>query len=135
MWEDDDDDDNLHLIHKGGPTHFYRVYESVSTFEKGKFYSNEKDFRTGSLKERKAEAESYYQERLEGFKSGKVKFFYPFESPGNFKLGENAAYSLVLSLVEYYDEKEYYEYPLLGEDEETCADSREVEALVLKGKE
>ena len=92
------------------------------------------DFRTGSLKQCKAESEKFYYERMKGFESGDAKFFYPFESPSNFKQGKNSAYSLVLSIVEYYFDNEYYEYPLLGEDEQTCADSREIEASVLKGE-
>ena len=134
MW-DDDDDVNSHSLSTGKePTYFYRVYESVTTFEEGKFYSNVTDFRTGSLKQCKAEAERFYSERMEGFERGNAKFFYPFASPSNFKQGENSAYSLVLSIVEYYYDNEYYEYPLVGEDEQTCAESREIEARVLKGE-
>jgi len=133
--QDDEDDDNSHSFSIGKePTYFYRVYESVNTFEEGRSYSNVSDFRTGSLKQCKAEAERFYFERLKGFESGKAKYFYPFASPSNFKQGENSAYSLVLSIVEFYYENEYFEYPLLGEDEQTCAESREVEANVLKGQ-
>lgn len=137
MWDDEDDDnDNSHLFSKSKkPKYFYRVYESVSTFEDGRFYSNKTDFQTGSLKKCKAEAESFYHERMHGFQSGKAKFFLPFESPANFKQGENAAFSLKLSIVEYYDENEYYEYVLMGEDEQTCTESKEIEANALRGEE
>jgi hypothetical protein len=114
------------------PVYFYRVSEYVTTFEKEKSYSNIKDFKTGTLKECKVEAEKYYNERMQGFRSGKAKFFLPFESPTNFKKGENAAFSLTLAIVEYYHDNDYTEYVLLGEDEQTCADSREVEAFALK---
>jgi hypothetical protein len=134
MW-DDDDDDNLHPFRKGEPTYFYRVHEFVTTFEKGRSFSNDTDFRTGSLKECKAEAESFFQKRLDGFESGKAPFYRPFASPANFKHGENAAYSITLSIVEYYDEDEYYEYVLLGDDEDICAESREIEAYALKERE
>lgn len=132
MW-DDEDDDNSHSFSIGKePTYFYRVYESVNTFEEGRSYSNVTDFRTGSLKQCKAEAERFYFERMKGYESGKAKFFYPFASPSNFKHGENSAYSLVLSIVEYYFDNEYYEYALLGDDEDICAESREIEAYALK---
>lgn len=129
---DDENDVNSHSFSIGKePTYFYRVYESVNTFEEGRSYSNVTDFRTGSLKQCKTEAERFYLERMKGFESGKAKFFYPFESPSNFKQGKNSAYSLVLSIVEYYYDNEYYEYALLGEDEQTCAESREIEANAL----
>jgi hypothetical protein len=135
MWNYEDDE-NYHLFSNGKePNYFYRVYESVNTFEEGKHYSNETDFRIGSLEKCRAEAISFYNERMQGFESGKAKFFLPFESPTKFKHGENAAYSLVLSIVEYYDENEYYEYALLGEDEQTCTEGREVEAYALSKKE
>ena len=111
MW--DDDDDNLPSFSIGkDPIYFYRVYESVNTFEEGKRFSDTKDFRIGSVAECRTEAVKYYTERLEGFLSGKVKFHYPFESPDNFKEGKNAAYSLVIYIVEYYDENNFYEYAL-----------------------
>jgi len=72
---------------------------------------------------------------MQGFESGKAKFFHPFESPANFKHGENSAYSLVLYIVEYYNDNDFYEYALAGEDEETCADSQEIEAYALSQEE
>lgn len=130
---DNDNDDVFTPSHgyERTPKYFYRVYESVNTFKEGKHYANTTDFRTGSLIKCRAEAINYYNERMQGFESGKAKFFYPFESSSNFKLGENAAYSLVLSIAEYYDDNEYYEHALAGEDEETCADSHEIEAYAL----
>lgn len=115
--------------------YFYRVYESVNTFEEEGHYSHKEDFRNGSLEECRAEALKYYEERLNGFESGKVKFHYSFETPDNFKLGENAAYTLVLSLIQYFEEDDFIEYPLLGEDEETCTESRQVEAHILSKEE
>ena len=135
MSDDEVDDYTPSGGYERNPKYFYRVYESVTTFEEGKNYSNTTDFRIGSLIKCRAEAVNYYNERMQGFENGKAKFFYPFESPTNFKHGENAAYSLVLSIVEYYDDNEYYEYALAGEDEETCADNREIEAYALSEEE
>jgi hypothetical protein len=130
MW-DDDDDDIIRCSSGKEPIFFYRVYESVTTIEDDQSFSNVKDFRKGTLRECKAEAEKYYIERAKGFESGKAKFHHPFASFEDFKQGENAAYSLVLYIVEYYDDNDYQEYALAGEDKETCADSREVEAYAL----
>jgi hypothetical protein len=133
----DEEEDDYSATHgfERNPVYFYRVYESMTTFEEGRHYSNTTDFRTGSLIKCRNDAVNYYNARMQGFESGKAKFFYPFESPSNFKHGENAAYSLVLSIVEYYNDDEYYEYALTGEDEETCADSREIEAYALSWDE
>jgi hypothetical protein len=58
----------------------------------------------------------------------------PYASPENFVFGENAACSLVLSLVQYYDEDNYSEYLLLREDEKTIAEGNDFESLVLREK-
>jgi hypothetical protein len=52
------------------------------------------------------------------------KYFLLFSSPNDFKLGENAGFSLVLSLVEYYNEDLLIEHPLLGESEEEMVEKR-----------
>lgn len=79
MWNNEDDEYS-HFSGVGRePKYFYRVYESVNTFEKGKHYSNVTDFRIGSLEKCRAEAISFYNERMQGFESGKAKFFLPFE--------------------------------------------------------
>lgn len=132
MWDDGDDVNSHSFSIRKEPSYFYRVYEFVTTFEQERSYSNVTDFRIGSLIECKVESERFYLERMRGFESGQAKFFLPFELPANFKDGENAAYSLVLSIVEYYNDEEYYEYALLGEDAQTCAESKEIEIEILK---
>ena len=62
------------------------------------------------------------------------KYFLPFAAPKNFEFGKNAAFSITLALVEYYNEDEYYEHVTIGEDAETTAESREIELYVLSKK-
>ena len=124
-------------LEKTEPDYFYRVEEWVFTFEqdpgKNKPISHTQDFKQGDLLKCKVDAEKYYKEREEGMlKAG--KYFLPFAGPKDFKMGENAGFSLVLSLVEYYNEDLLIEHPLLGEDEDEMAQSRETEKMVLEGK-
>jgi|SRR5690554_3397383 len=123
-------------LEKTEPDYFYRVCEFVTTFgaDEGKNepFSHIEDFKGNDLHECKAKAEKYYWERLEGLGGG--KYFLPFAAPENFVLGKNAAFSITLSLVEYYNDSEYSEYPLIGEDDDTAADSREIEKYVLSKK-
>lgn len=118
------------------PEYFYRVSEFVTTFgmDEGKNepFSHFEDFNGNNLLECKVKAEKHYWERLEGLEQG--KYYLPFAAPQNFEFGKNAAFSITLSLVEYYTDDEYFEYPLIGEDDETTAESIEIEADVLKSK-
>jgi len=116
------------------PLYFYRVSEFVSTFgmDEGKNepLDHEEDFKVNDLLECKAKALKYYCERYAGLEN--TKYFLEFESPKNFEFGKHAVYSLILSLVEYYDEDNYILYPLLGVDEEEITESKETETMVLK---
>lgn len=126
---------NLNLF-RTQPVYFYKVSEFVTTFEadKGKNdpFTHEEIFKDNDLVKCRAKAETYYWKRLNGLEQG--KYFLPFAAPTDFVPGENAAFSISLSLVEYYSEDEQIEHCLLGEDEETILESSEIEAMVLKEK-
>lgn len=123
-------------LEKTEPDYFYRVSEFVTTFgmdeSKKKPYSHFEDFKGNDLHDCKAKAEKHYWERLEGLEQGKYRL--PFEAPETFEFGKNAAFSITLSLVEYYTDDEYFEHPLIGEDYQTTAESKEIEAAVLNKK-
>ena len=123
-------------LEKTEPDYFYRVSEFVTTFGmdegKKKPLSHFEDFKGNDLHDCKAKAEKHYWERLEGLEQGKYRL--PFAAPGTFEFGKNAAFSITLSLVEYYTDDEYFEHPLIGEDYQTTAESKEIEAAVLNKK-
>lgn len=123
-------------LEKTEPDYFYLVREHVTTFQmddgKNEPFSHEQKFEGKDLLKCKTEAEKYYWERLDGLEQG--KYFLPFAAPQNFEFGKNAAFSVTLSLVEYYTDDEYFEHPLIGEDDETTAESIEIETAVLKSK-
>ncbi|MGM1056492.1 MAG: hypothetical protein ACQEWG_11455 [Bacteroidota bacterium] len=116
------------------PKYFYRVSESVTTFKmdegKNESFSHHEDFKGNDLPQCKVKAEKYYWERYEGLNHN--SYFLPFHSPENFVFGKHAACSLILSFVEFYTDDNFFEHELLGEDEETMAESREIEAEILK---
>ena len=123
-------------LEKTEPDYFYRVSEYVTTFGKdeGKNepYMHEQDFKGNDLLKCKTAAEKYYWERLAGLEQG--KYFLPFAAPQDFEFGKNAAFSITLSLIEFYTDDDYYTHQLIGEDDETTAESREIETEVLKAK-
>jgi len=119
------------------PEYFYRVNEFVTTMEsdpgKNLPYSHDEDFRGSNLLYCRAKAIKWYQEREEGLiKNG--KYFLPFASPKDFVLGENAAYTITLSLIEYYDEEFQLAYSLAGDDEIELQEGREFEEFLFKSK-
>lgn len=123
-------------LEKTEPEYFYRVSEFVTTFEmdegKNKPFNHEEDFKGNDLLNCKAEAENYYWKRLNGLEQS--KYFLPFAAPHNFEFGKSAAFSITLSLVEFYTDDNYFEHPLNGEDDETIAESKEIERAVLTEK-
>ena len=123
-------------LEKTEPDYFYSEQEFVTTFQmdegKNEPFSHEERFEGKDLLKCKIEATNYYYERLVGMNQN--PYFLPYASPENFELGKNASFSITLYLVEYYSDDEYFEYPLLGEDEETMAESIEIETEVLKSK-
>ncbi len=123
-------------LEKTEPDYFYLVREYVTTFKmdegKNEPFSNEQKFEGKDLLKCKTEAEKYYWERLNGLEQG--KYFLEFAAPQNFEFGKNAAFSITISLVEYYTDDNLFEHPLIGEDDETTAESREIETAVLTEK-
>ena len=123
-------------LEKTEPEYFYLVREFVTTFlmDEGKNepFCHEERFEGKDLLKCRAEAERYYWERLDGLEKG--RYFLPFAAPKNFEFGKNAAFSITLSLVEYYSDDNNYEHPLIGEDDETTAESKQIETAVLREK-
>jgi hypothetical protein len=123
-------------LEKTEPDYFYLVKEYVTTFGKdeGKNepFSHERIFDGKDLIKCKTAAEKYYYEKLAGLEQ--TKYFLEFESPSNFVSGKNAAFNITLYLIEYYTKEYFLEHALIGEDDQTMAESREIEILVLKHK-
>ena len=94
------------------PVYFYRVEEFGTSFKadpgKNEPLSFTKDFKGGNPILQREEANKYYKERLEGFKS--ASYFLPFAGPRDFIMGKNSAISLCLSLVEFYSEDDYVQH-------------------------
>ena len=126
---------NLNL-RKSKPDYFYVVREFVTTFQadpgKNEAYSHEEEFRDSDLRKCKEKAEAYYLKRLIGLEFVNTRYFLEFAAPENFVLGKNAAFSITLSLVEYYSEDDYVDHVLYGESDEETAQSREVELEVFR---
>lgn len=122
---------------KSEPDYFYLVREFVTTFgmDEGKHhsFSHKQKFEGKNLLQCRADAIKYYNERLQGLER-EGKYFLPFAAPENFTMGSNAAFSITLSFVEYYSDEECDEHVLIGEDDQTTAESREIELAVLKEK-
>ena len=123
-------------LEKTEPDYFYLVREFVTTFRmdegKNEPFSHKQKFEGKDLLKCKTEAEKYYWERLDGLEQS--KYFLEFAAPKNFEYGKNAAFSITLSLVEYYTADNLFEHPLIGADDETTAESREIERAVLTEK-
>ena len=123
-------------LEKTQPDYFYLVQQLVTTFGmdegKNESFIHEEKFEGKDLLKCKTEAEKYYWEKLDGLERG--KYFLPFAAPQNFVFGENAAFSITLSLVEYYSYDNQFEHVLIGEDDETTSESREIEMDILKEK-
>lgn len=121
-------------LEKTEPDYFYTVTQLVTTFGKDDaknepFIYTER-FQGNNLLKCKTQAEKYYYEKLSGLENN-GKYFLPFAAPKDFVLGENAAFSITLSLIEYYTDDNNLEYPLLGEDDETIQENRIIERGVL----
>lgn len=123
-------------IEKTEPDYFYLVREFVTTFQMDENtnepFTHEQKFDGRDLLKCKTEAEKYYKERRNGLENS--KYFLDFAAPQNFEFGKNAAFSITLSLVEYYTDDDYFEHIIMGEDEETTTESKEIEKAVLKEK-
>ncbi len=115
------------------PQYFYRVTEYVTTFGKDKDrnqpFTHHQDFKGSDLLKCRKEAANFYHQRLNGLKSS--SYFLPFAAPENFKIGINSAFSIMLYLVEFYSDDNYFEHCLIGEDEQTISQSIEIEKELL----
>lgn len=94
-------------------------------------FHHEENFKGNDLMRCKSEAENYYREQLEALER-EGKFRLPFATPQDFKLGENATFSITLYFVHSYPSGEEHLFPILGEDDETLEEGREIENEVFK---
>ena len=113
----------------------YRGYVGVTTFgldpNKNDSFDDSVDFDLSNIMESREAGIKWYVDTLTGLE--KVgKYFLPFASPSDFIPGKHAAYSVKLSLIEYYDGDEN-EYILLGEDEGYSNDTLQIEEFVFIG--
>lgn len=123
-------------LERAEPEYFYQVSEFVTTFEKDanktKSFSHKEIFKDNDLLKARKEAMEYYNQRLQGFDN--TSYVLPFASPADYETSKNAAFSISLSLVEFYNDDELYIYPIAGEDDETVLENKESERLVLADK-
>jgi hypothetical protein len=116
------------------PIYFYRVDEFVTTFgkdqNKSQSFDHSEFFKGNDLLKCRIEAIKYYNERSQSIQ-GK-SYHLPIAGPDGFSFGKNAAFSIVVNFVEYYNNNEYYDHPILGEDPETNIYSLETEARVFQ---
>ncbi len=119
------------------PELFYQVSEHVTTFKIDQSFDHVTEFRNRNLLKAKSEAEKFYHERKSGFEGGAATFFLPFAAAKEFKMGENAAYSISMSLVVWYGEGNELnmDCPLLGygiENESEHEQNLETESYFLE---
>lgn len=123
-------------LSKSEPDYFYQVDEYVTTFgkdvNKTDSFEHVEVFRDNDLYRARAKAFDYYNERLKGIEN--KSYVLPFASPSEFRAGEDAAFSITVSLVEYYSEDEFYEYSIEGDDEESTFENKAVERTVFESK-
>lgn len=130
---------------KADPEYYYQVSIFITTFRMDKNktepFSHSEIFKDSNLLAAKKEATKFYEAVLQGriekggfeFMKDQEKIFLSYESRENFIFGENAAFSVTLSLIEKYPYpvNEIYEHPIMGEDEETINESIEIETEIL----
>ena len=101
------------------PTYFYRVYENICPLDGEDYLSEaveqEVDFKAHNLLAQRAEAIDWYTERLKTISP--IKNCLPTVSHLNFRIGEKSRYIITLSIVEFYNDEEYYEHIILGEED------------------
>lgn len=118
------------------PEYFYRVSLFMTTFgaDPGKHqpFSHQEDFKGDDLIACRSAAYEYYQQGYNGLDNS--RYHLPFASPQEFQLGNHAAVSIILSLVEVNSDGEEIEWPLEGEGEKEMHESRELELAVLQEK-
>lgn len=118
------------------PKYYYIVSEFVTTFKKdaGKNepISHDEFFEDTDLKTARIKANLYFEERLDKVEKGEVKYFLPFAGPKEFTFGQNAAYSIVIYLVQHYTDSQIYFFPVRGEDEDSMEDGLKMEEIIFK---
>ncbi|MDP2452651.1 MULTISPECIES: hypothetical protein [unclassified Kaistella] len=123
-------------LSKSEPNYFYQVDEFVTTFgkdaNKTDSFEHVEVFRDNDLYRARVKALDYYNERLKGIEN--TSYVLPFASPCEFRAAENSAFSITVSLVEYYNEDELYQFAIEGEDEETTVENKEIERIVYESK-
>ncbi len=128
---------DLGASERGEPVYFYLVFESLTTFKADKGnnepFEVEREFKNKDLPKAKKEAETYYKLRLDGIEEHGT-YFLPFAAYKDFNLGENAAYSIVLYLVEYYTDEDCTLLALMGEDEDETSENKELEEAIWREK-
>ena len=106
---------------------YYSVAEFASTFGKDQFghepFSYTRVFKDKDPLMAREKALDWYWERMRWYGAA-GGYFLPWGRPGD----EGAAHSITLNLVTSGE----YEYPILGEDEETMADARDMEQHLFK---
>jgi hypothetical protein len=114
------------------PTYFYWVTQDVYALNgQNEFvndYHHSKDFKDADLREARSAAIDYLSKRHLDFPE---KFYFKFVSPEEWnenKNKEHARYSYSVSLVEWFNDDDYAEFIIAGEDEEETTASLEHEA-------
>ncbi len=103
------------LLHIGEDQYYYRVDVFITTFNVFEPYVHTEIFERDNLNEARENSVLRADEIISILvKQG--MFFLPFATPEEFVLGENACYSVTVSIVMQSDGN-YIEYPILGEDE------------------
>lgn len=124
----------------GEPTYFYRVSFFMTTFKEDQSFSHSEEFQpegdsVEDLFESRNKAFKYYNEIQQGVNTGTATFFKPFAGFKDFKEGQNAAFSMEIDFIEYYNEEEEVGYTIVGGvDDEEIKDSLDTEKLVYKSK-
>ena len=123
---------------KQEPEYFYRVSQEVTKFGQDKDKSDPleeiEDFKGEDLLEQKKRAYKCYVERCNRLEGGELQCILPCVSPSDFMAGQHFACSIMLSLIEYYNEDVYEEYYLLGVSEGDTQDALYKETAILKEK-
>lgn len=116
------------------PIYFYRVEEYLTTFgldkDKTEPFSYIEEFRGTNLLECRERAYAFYNDRRKGLEA--ATYFLPLAAYKDFKDGENAACMHTLSLIEYHNADEEYEYFLEGWDENEQIGNRQIEREILQ---
>lgn len=120
---------------KNGTEYYYQVEEFVTTFGADPGHNdsmgNTEIFKDSDLRKAQEQAIRFYLKRLIGLNE-KRKYFLPFASSEKFSIGENAAMSVQLYLMEKQPFEPFAdEYAVLGESAEDMEEGWEIEESLL----